>query len=68
MNVATLKLTQAEWFVTKESGKNGGYEEKVRAAQDAGVHLVVVGRPEETGESLEQVKEILKDRFGDVER
>lgn len=68
MNVATLKLTQAEWFVTKESGKNGGYEEKVKAAQDAGVHLVVVGRPEETGESLEQVKEILKDRFGDVER
>ena len=68
MNVETLKLTQAEWFVTKESGKNGGYEEKVRAAREAGVGLVVIGRPEETGESSENVKAILRERFGNIER
>lgn len=60
MNLAQLRAVGAAYFVTKESGKAGGFEEKVRAASEAGAELVVIGRPEEKGESLESVMEILR--------
>lgn len=59
MNLALLHQTGAAYFVTKESGKAGGYEEKVSAARRAGAVLVVVGRPYEEGKSLEDVKRLL---------
>lgn len=59
MNLALLRQTGAEYFVTKESGKAGGFEEKLMAAEEAGAVLVVVGRPEEKGESVESTKEII---------
>ena len=43
-------------MVTKEAGKNGGYEEKIRAARNAGAKVVLIGRPvKESGLSLEEV-------------
>lgn len=60
MNLALLKQTEAEWFVTKESGTAGGFEEKLKAARMAHAIPVIVGRPYETGESLETVKEMIK--------
>lgn len=45
MNYAMLKQTQSEWMVTKNSGKEGGYQEKCEAAIRAGVKLLVVERP-----------------------
>lgn len=60
MNLALLKQTEAAWFVTKESGTTGGFEEKLKAAQLARAVPVIVGRPYETGESLETVKEMIK--------
>ena len=36
----TLQSFHAEWMVTKESGRNGGFEEKLRAAKKAGVRGV----------------------------
>lgn len=33
-------------ILTKESGESGGYEEKVRAAHEAGIQVFVVERPE----------------------
>lgn len=60
MNLALLRQTGAEYFVTKESGKAGGFEEKLMAAEEAGAVLVVVGRPEENGESVESTKEIIR--------
>lgn len=47
MNLATLRQTKASYFVTKESGKTGGYPEKVSACQKAGAELIVIGRPAE---------------------
>ena len=41
--------------MTKESGRAGGFAEKLRAAAEAGAVTVVIGRPEEEGESLEAV-------------
>jgi precorrin-6Y C5,15-methyltransferase (decarboxylating) len=45
MNTAMLRSTDAKYLVTKEGGGPGGFDEKVRAARDAGAVLVVVGRP-----------------------
>lgn len=59
MNEATLRQVNASWFVTKESGQTGGYEEKILAARNAGAKLVVIKRPEETGKTLEEVKNYL---------
>lgn len=60
MNLALLKQTEAAWFVTKESGATGGFEEKLKAARLAQAVPVIVGRTYETGESLETVKEMIK--------
>ena len=59
MNLALLRQTEAAYFVTKETGRAGGFDEKLEAASKAGAVLVVVGRPEEDGESLDAAKEIL---------
>ena len=59
MNLALLRQTEAAYFVTKETGRAGGFDEKLEAASEAGAVLVVVGRPEEDGESLETVKKLL---------
>ena len=64
MNLATLRYADADFMVTKASGKNGGYDEKCEAALAAGVHLVVIGRPKEQVEpvmSLAQAEKYLSD-------
>lgn len=66
MNLATLRYANADFLVTKASGKNGGYDEKCEAALAAGVHLVVIGRPKEQVEpvmSLAQAEKYLTDRI-----
>ena len=60
LNLALLRQTKASYFVTKETGKAGGFEEKAEAAEMAGAVLVVIGRPKEIGESVETVKEMVR--------
>lgn len=63
MNLATLRYADADFMVTKASGKNGGYDEKCEAALAAGVQLVVIGRPKEQVEpvmSLVQAEKFLR--------
>ena len=60
MSVALLHQTEATYFVSKESGKAGGFEEKVKAARETGAVLVVVGRPEEEGETLGDVTRMME--------
>ena len=52
LNVAMLRQAQASWVVTKESGKAGGFLEKLRAAKKAGAKLVVIKRPGERSEEI----------------
>lgn len=68
MNIATLRHVGAEWFVTKESGKSGGFEEKLAAAKETGVKLVVVERPQEEGLSLPEVCKLMKKRLVPFQR
>ncbi|MBR6400857.1 MAG: precorrin-6A reductase [Firmicutes bacterium] len=45
----------AKWLVTKSSGSAGGFDEKIKAAKQLGMEIVVIKRPDaETGYDLEQ--------------
>lgn len=55
LNEALLRQFHIAHLVTKDGGAAGGFGEKVRAAERTGIHLVVIRRPEETGESMEQI-------------
>lgn len=61
MNVATLRMVGARWMVTKDAGRPGGMPEKIAAAREAGVDLVVIARPPEPGTtySFERVLALL---------
>lgn len=47
MNVQMIRAAGCRFLVTKESGKEGGYEEKCQAALETGTRLIVVRRPRE---------------------
>ena len=64
MNYATLTQINAAYMVTKDSGTVGGYEDKVRAARRAGVRVVMVRKPDDTGMSYGEVVRTLEDRLG----
>lgn len=55
LNLAMLRQIGASYLVTKESGRAGGFPEKLLAAQEAGARLVLIGRPpEQEGLSIEE--------------
>ncbi len=65
LNLAMLRQMEASWLVTKESGKAGGFEEKLSAARRAGAGVILIGRPpEEAGLSVEEGVRELRKRFG----
>lgn len=55
LNRAMLKQYQIRYLVTKDGGRAGGFEEKAAAAREAGAELVVIGRPPEAGQTLEEI-------------
>ena len=68
MNEAMLEQYHIAWLVTKDGGGPGGFAEKAAAARAAGTRLLVVGRPEETGEPLERVVALIRDRLEEETR
>lgn len=56
LNAAMLRQFEIRTLVTKRSGQAGGFPEKAAAAQETGVTLLVIDRPEqEQGYTLEQL-------------
>lgn len=56
-NIEAFKKYSAKWLVTKSSGKNGGFEEKIEAAMALNMNIVVIKRPcDEKGYNMEEVK------------
>lgn len=49
LNLALLHQFAIRWMVSKDGGATGGFPEKARAAERAGVPMVVIQRPEEQG-------------------
>ncbi len=60
MNAATLAHVNAAFIVTKDSGNAGGVGEKIQAAEELGVTVILIGRPTcEEGYTMEQLKRVL---------
>lgn len=67
LNAAMLRQAGAGVLVTKESGRAGGFLEKVQGARLAGAVTLVIGRPPQTeGHDYETIKVLLAERFGFV--
>lgn len=64
MNTAMLRQFSASYLVTKESGREGGFEEKLAAAREAGAKVVLIQRPpEQEGILVEEGIARLRERF-----
>ena len=65
LNAAMLRAVHARYLVTKDSGSAGGYEEKIRAARQAGAQAVIIGRPPQAeGIPFEEATLHLEERLG----
>ena len=65
LNQAMLEQYQCKYLVTKDSGKAGGFLEKIQAAEALGVTAVIIGRPlAEEGLSLKECRHMLIERYG----
>ena len=58
-NLALLRQISASYLVTKDSGLEGGFEEKIEAAKAAGTKVILIGRPPEEEKGM---------NYGDVVR
>lgn len=68
MNVALLHKTGASILVTKDTGKSGGFAEKLSAAREVGVQVLMIARPQsEEGFTLEEMQQKLLAEF-DVQK
>ena len=65
MNRAMLTQYECRYLVTKDSGKAGGFLEKIQAAEACGATVVIIGRPlAEEGLSLRECRHMLIERYG----
>lgn len=61
MNEAVIRQYDIRCLVTKESGGNGGFPEKMHAAHNTGIKVMVIGNPEQAdGLSFDEVCEKLE--------
>lgn len=64
LDAATFKKYGARFVVTKDSGKAGGFEEKVAAAAAVGAKLIVIGRQSrEQGADYEELLQSLREKY-----
>ena len=64
LNQALLQQCSAKFLVTKQSGKPGGYLEKLRAAEELGICFVAIRRPaEREGYTLSEIKALLRAQY-----
>lgn len=64
LNAAMLRQYDCRYLVTKDTGKAGGFQEKIDAALSCGAVLVIIGRPiKEQGLSLGECRRMLAERF-----
>ncbi len=65
MNKALIRHSSAKILVTKDTGKVGGFGEKLEAALEEGIEVLVVGRPtDEKGYSMKSLLSLLSEEYG----
>ena len=55
LNRAVMRDYRIDLMITKDSGRAGGFAEKINAARSCGVSIIVIRRPEEEGMSFDQI-------------
>ena len=63
LNRAVLQDYRIDLMITKDSGKAGGFAEKIRAARSLGVPVCVIRRPEEEGMSFDQILAFCREKL-----
>ena len=63
LNEAVIRDYGIDVMVTKESGRAGGFAEKIRACEECGIPAVVIARPEEDGLSYEEVLKVCREKL-----
>lgn len=59
LNISIIKQTDASFIVTKDSGTAGGFPEKISAARETGITVILITRPvDEKGYTLNEILEI----------
>ena len=61
LNAALLRQYHIAWLVTKDGGAAGGFPEKARAAEKCDAKLIVLRRPEETGETMGDILKTIEE-------
>ena len=60
-NRALIRFCDIDIMVTKDSGTEGGFDDKIRAARECGVECLVIRRPDDAGYSLDKVYEMTEE-------
>lgn len=64
LNEAMIRQYDCRYIVTKISGKTGGYDEKIQAAEETGIVAVIVGKPlQEEGMSTGECIVYLSEKY-----
>ena len=61
MNRLLLEELGIQWMVTKDSGRAGGFFEKIQAARACRVPVLVIRRPRESGKTFQEICGILEE-------
>lgn len=65
LNATMLRQFDCKYLVTKDTGKAGGFQEKIDAALSCGTVPVIIGRPlKEEGLSVAECRHMLAEYFG----
>lgn len=71
MNLAQIKDLNVSILVTKESGKNGGFDEKIQAANESGIKCFIIKNEcaeWKTGYKTEQIFSDYKSLYSSIEK
>ena len=63
LNRAVIRDYEAKVMITKESGRAGGFLEKIRACEDCGIPAIVIARPQEDGLSYDEVLAVCREKL-----
>ena len=63
LNKAVIHEYEIDVMVTKDSGAAGGFPEKIRAAGDCRIPVIVIRRPEEEGLSFEEILAVCREKM-----
>ncbi len=60
-NYEAFEKAKCKYLITKESGETGGFSEKINAARDLNMEVLILKRPKESGVSLDEMKKIISE-------